>query len=256
MRALVEKATEIALQQNGVHETGNNTGREVNQYLRSIGLGPGNPWCAAFVYWCIDEAAGDVDLENPFIKTGFCPTIANWARQQGILHSTPEPGDVFLRYGTVSGEFRACHTGFVTRVEGGQYATIEGNTNTGGSREGIGVFKRLRPINEGYKFVRWAALAPAAVARPTFELFLNDTKIADMPLRDGKAWCPVRRWGQALGFSVGWDTEEGFPLLDGKKVECETAMIGGSAYAPIRDLAELAGLQVDVDGTRVRVSRA
>ena len=34
------------------------------------------------------------------------------------------------------------HMGFVERAAGGKLVTIEGNTNDGGSREGIGVFRR------------------------------------------------------------------------------------------------------------------
>jgi hypothetical protein len=46
------------------------------------------------------------------------------------------------------------HTGLVERVLGGRLVTIEGNTNGGGSREGIGVFRRNRrtvwSINRGF----------------------------------------------------------------------------------------------------------
>jgi len=46
------------------------------------------------------------------------------------------------------------HTGFVAAVIGGKLTTIEGNTNDGGSREGIGVFtrtqRRIDSINVGF----------------------------------------------------------------------------------------------------------
>jgi hypothetical protein len=49
-----------------------------------------------------------------------------------------KPGLIFLmKVGSVSG-----HMGLVEKVEGERLTTIEGNTNTNGSREGIGVFRR------------------------------------------------------------------------------------------------------------------
>ena len=49
------------------------------------------------------------------------------------------------------------HVGLVESVDGGVLTTIEGNTNDGGSREGIGVFRRTGPngrkiasINRGF----------------------------------------------------------------------------------------------------------
>lgn len=46
------------------------------------------------------------------------------------------------------------HTGIVSRIVGNRLETIEGNTNDGGSREGIGVFRRngrtVDSINRGF----------------------------------------------------------------------------------------------------------
>ena len=60
------------------------------------------------------------------------------------------PGMVFI-ISTGSG---TGHTGFVSRVVGNKLETIEGNTNDGGSREGIGVFRRsgrtIAGINRGF----------------------------------------------------------------------------------------------------------
>ena len=46
------------------------------------------------------------------------------------------------------------HMGLVAEVLGGKLITIEGNTNDGGSREGVGVFRResrkIAEINKGF----------------------------------------------------------------------------------------------------------
>jgi hypothetical protein len=48
----------------------------------------------------------------------------------------------------------AGHTGLVVGIQSGKLVTIEGNTNDGGSREGVGVFQRtgrtIGSINKGF----------------------------------------------------------------------------------------------------------
>lgn len=256
MKELVEKALQVAESQLGVLEERGNRGPRVEAYLRSTGIGPGNPWCAAFVYWCIDRAAGELEQPNPFLRTAYCPTIASWARQHDLLEAMPKAGDVFLHYASVAGTFRACHTGFVTRVSGAGFGTIEGNTNLDGSREGIGVFDRSRTNSDRYRFVRWDRLVQEP-GDETYALFLNDQFLWNLPVRSGRSLCPVRKWGERLGFEVEWNPEKQVPLFDGHEVRTEIVLLDGTAYAPIRDLVESAGLtlRVDVPGHRVDVRR-
>ena len=46
-----------------------NRGPDVETYLRSVGLGPGYAWCAAFVYWCAQQAAKTLGCANPLVQT-------------------------------------------------------------------------------------------------------------------------------------------------------------------------------------------
>ncbi|MBD0273548.1 MAG: hypothetical protein ICV73_16670, partial [Acetobacteraceae bacterium] len=165
----------------------------------------------------------------------------------------------------VHGVFRACHTGFVTEVNGTQFETWEGNTNLAGGREGIGVFHRTRTNSDRFCFVRWGELArdvgesdDAEDAGPRYELFVGGSKkaLCAMPIHEGRALCPVRLWGENLGFEVEWNNEEQAFLFDGKEIVTEPVIIGGQAYAPIRDLADSAGLQLKVDAPRRRVEVA
>jgi lysozyme family protein len=155
-------ALAVAASQLGVRERppGSNRGPEVEQYQATVGIEPGQPWYAAFVYWCFEQAARQLGRANPVIKTG--SVMEHWSRaqQQGLPvvraeQARHEPyrvkaGTVFV-LGTGRG---TGHTGLVERVLGGRLVTIEGNTNGGGSREGIGVFRRvsrdLSSINRGF----------------------------------------------------------------------------------------------------------
>lgn len=140
----VKVLLKIASSQEGVKETGNNSGHQVNEYLQSIGLGPGYEWCMAFVYWCFEQAAKKLFRDNPALKNGSCSAVYRWAKKKGKLVSIPKPGDIFLVRGGSTGHL---HTGIVTGVGAGYIETIEGNTNKGGSSRGLYVMKRERKIN-------------------------------------------------------------------------------------------------------------
>jgi len=145
------------------------------------------------------------------------------------------------------------HTGFVSAVRGNVFETIEGNTNIGGSPEGFGVFRRTRPITRDYQFVRWGRLLEDE-PESTYALFIGGKHFVDMPVPNGRALCPIRRWGEAMGFKVRWDNEAQAPTFNGKKVATKAVLIDEVGYAPVRDLADAAGLVLTVDAPARRVS--
>lgn len=161
---LLTGVLKVAKSQLGVMEQppGSNRGPEVDEYIRRVGLNPKDklPWCVAFVYFCFDEAAAALGRANPMIKTG--GVLDHWAKagQRGIPRISSsravadpglvQPGHIFvIDFGGGTG-----HTGLVLEVGAGKLITIEGNTNDGGSREGIGVFRRegrkIAQINKGF----------------------------------------------------------------------------------------------------------
>ncbi len=161
---LLVKAIEVARSQIGVLEDppGSNRGAQVEEYQRSVGIPPGEPWCAAFVYWCFRRAAEQLGIANPVLRTGGVLDHWNRAYEEGIRRVTREqamedpslalPGFIFIIDTGAPGG--AGHTGLVEKVDGGMLVTIEGNTNEGGGREGIGVFRRSKrkilDINKGF----------------------------------------------------------------------------------------------------------
>jgi len=138
----------------GVEEQpkGSNSGPQVNAFLKSVGLPPGEPWCMAFVYYCVSNACHQLNLPCPLIETG--GVMDQWERTQARKmpnrDSAVKPGDVFImRFAHGTG-----HTGFVELVKGGLIQTIEGNTNEDGSREGYEVARRSRPISSIFGFIQ------------------------------------------------------------------------------------------------------
>jgi len=149
-----DNALRIASGYVGVRETGRNMGPEVDVFLRSVGLGPGYAWCAAFVHHCFDRGSAAEGLDNP------CPHTAGALRLWDLCpskwqikpenHASVQPGDVFV----IDHNHGLGHVGFVESVrDDGTLVTIEGNTSGNGSREGDGVYRRTRrrdEVNRGY----------------------------------------------------------------------------------------------------------
>ncbi len=123
-------------------------------------MGPGNAWCAAFVYWCADRAAVETGLPNPLPKTGGALEMWRRARRAGLpcvsaAEARARPalvtsGMVFVMdHGAGRG-----HAGFVEGLSNGRLRTVEGNSGGGGSREGTGVFaltrRTLGSVNAGF----------------------------------------------------------------------------------------------------------
>ena len=237
----------------GTRETTPNWGPKVSAFLREAGITFPAPWCAAFVFSMIDRTCRALHVANPVIKTAYCPTVEHWSDEHEILHRQPERGDLFLyRSGG-----RARHIGFVERVTGNRYATLEGNTAIDGRAEGVGVFARTRPVDDRYRFVRWASLIPTVGTGTTVAVHVSGQHWFDAPLIDGRALAPVRAWGERMGFRVDWNSAEQAILYDGAEVPTEVTLIGETAHAPVRDLARFSGLSVVFDQSKrvVRVSK-
>lgn len=148
MTPFVAKVLEVAAREIGVREVGRNRGKRVEIYQASVGLEPGNPWCAAFVSWCFLSAARELGVPCPLHPSGGALKLWRLAEPEA-RKKHPEPGAIFvIDHGGGLG-----HVGIVEAVRIGFVQTIEGNTSTGGSREGDGVYRRTRPltdVNVGY----------------------------------------------------------------------------------------------------------
>ena len=175
----------------GVRErTNHNDGPEVERFLAHVGLQKGAPWCAAFVSYCLHKA-GYTDAPRSGWSPDYFPKRQRvWALSQKYTpphaDSTPpyhaQIGDLFgIWYANLG---RIAHVGFVDcpdpstqnraqqhekppnattpRINiippshsGAYITTVEGNTNDNGSREGIGVFRKYRPLKSIKYIARW-----------------------------------------------------------------------------------------------------
>lgn len=155
--AFVERVIELAQGEVGVQEepANSNKGKRVQEYQRATWLdGTGWPWCAAFICWLVKEAIGARKVPFARPETAQAWDFENWARKQkGVTlyknSSTPaKRGDIVV--------FTFSHIGLaVDDQKGSTVATIEGNTDGSGSREGGGVYKKSRKRSQIRSLIRF-----------------------------------------------------------------------------------------------------
>lgn len=162
---IAKRAVQDALANVGVHEQGgNNQGQYVEVYQRSVGLKPGDPWCAAFASYRIRTAAVELQLTTTvpknFPASGYCPDYKEWAINNGVwipcnvtlhMQDIVNLGDLCLFY--FPAKQRVAHIGFVVDVNDWGCHTVEGNTGPEAgeevvNREGDGVYKKTRNWEE------------------------------------------------------------------------------------------------------------
>lgn len=154
---------ELARAEVGFAETeGANSGPRIRAWQAATWKPPGPwPYCAAFVAWCLqkwllepshrilvgapDEPGG---LERWRFREPGARMLPTWAVRRGLRILQPgaplEPGDLVV-FDFRARDGVADHCGIVAAPETTEgIETIEGNTDAEGSREGDGVWPRLR----------------------------------------------------------------------------------------------------------------
>ena len=137
---------------------GSNWGKEVQQMLKSVGVNFPAPWCAAYV---------GIVCRNSCISYPYSGFVPNWSRdiwQAKVIFDKRKKGrsilQTELRRGDIATIYfpnlrRDAHIFIVLGVtEKGNIITIEGNTNPGGTRDGYGVFVRVRELWQVSKIIR------------------------------------------------------------------------------------------------------
>ena len=156
-RTVARRAVADAVLNVGVVEDApyNNSGAAVETYLSSVGLGAGEPWCAAFIFYRLARAAIEVGAVLPhdvlrMSDKGAASSWYQWGVSQGLFtrataHILPWRGDLCVF--EVEGGIH--HIGFVLSSGGGGIQTVEGNTHPEGvaTRDGYGVFVRERAFD-------------------------------------------------------------------------------------------------------------
>ncbi len=126
---------------------GANKGPWVRMYMQG---NEGKPWawCAGFTTFCMHQAsdagAGKLPIQGSFS----CDSLASQAKSAGVFLSERKAAPDMIPAGAMFLVRRTStdwtHVGFVSAANPGAFATIEGNTNDDGDREGYEVCARSR----------------------------------------------------------------------------------------------------------------
>lgn len=162
--SLAQATLALALTQEGVKEEGKaNWGPKVQEYLKAAGVTVPAAWCAAYVNWCAEQTAKRLGVKSPLElvpNQAYVQSYAEYGKKHGweVERSKAQPGDLILFWSTELKRY--AHMGIVTgwtTVAGKRVlATIEGNTNDEGSREGYEVAKRTRSLTNNVLILRWS----------------------------------------------------------------------------------------------------
>lgn len=155
---LAEKLVKLALAEVGVEEVdGTNCGPRVNEYKAATNLPPKEswPWCAAFQCWLVREAmeGGSYTFQRP--TTAGAWDFENWSLRQDNSTQTKRYPGAEIKAGDIV-VFTFSHIGLaVEDAKNGYVATVEGNTDSAGSREGGGVYLKVRKVSQVRSRIRF-----------------------------------------------------------------------------------------------------
>jgi hypothetical protein len=136
----------------GVRETSKNQGPGIAKYWAATSYRSGynerQPWCAAFVCWCIQQSGLFSEQDRPKTAAAYRGGgFEAWARSKypaAVLSMRPtqiRAGDLVI--------YSFSHIGIASTNSdiSGNFRCIEGNTNAQGSREGNGVWEKSRNMS-------------------------------------------------------------------------------------------------------------
>lgn len=156
--SIADAIVKIAQTQVGVRETSKNQGPGIEKFWTATSYPDGyanrEPYCAAFVCWVVREAALNKVIPFSLPRSPVAYDFEKWGKAnatKGVSvlsnSSKPKAGDIF----TLA---TASHVGIIKSVDALTVTTLEGNTDGAGSREGDGVYEKIRRIATIRKLVR------------------------------------------------------------------------------------------------------
>src|SRR4051794_27870959 len=210
-------ALKVAQTQLGVHEQGVNTGAEVDKYLAAAKVGPGNPWCASFVTWSLEQSGHKMNGSGwAAVQTWVQHAEAKQDNLQLVDAADARPGDI-VAYDWGHGEDFGSdgHIGFLaSNVKDGKFTALEGNNHDQ-------VMKVPRDVNmANVKFIRGGGDAPAPTAPPV-------TPAAPGAVASDQAAAGSGSGGLADAAAGAVDTGGGHPLPGGHTTQAPSAAGGG-----------------------------
>lgn len=170
--SVARAAADTARRYTWVRETTPNRSPQIDTWCKKMGMPNGVYWCLISVWNWFDNAAHAQGVKNPLPKLASVNRMLAYANSLGSglkvipvranfgANATAQKGDIFCMTANsrtdpaLIGKWWNGHTGIVEQDLKQYVATIEGNTNGGGSRNGDRVAERTRNKNTLLAFIR------------------------------------------------------------------------------------------------------
>jgi hypothetical protein len=165
MITIAEAVAQAAESKIGVRESGGpNKGSALKDFFEADSYDPngsaagddGYPWCAAFVCWCVKVAVAGrpITFQRPTTPAAY--GLETWSLAQDRSTWTLKPAGRDIKRGDII-VFNFSHTGIAVSAPdySGNFSCVEGNTNKAGSREGDGVYRKVRNISQVRSRIRF-----------------------------------------------------------------------------------------------------
>ena len=202
-------------------------------------------WCQTFTTWTFQTAGMP---KGSYPVTASCALAVAWWKKAGRWSEYPAIGaPVFFGPGGGS------HTGIVIAYGADTITTVEGNTNTSGSAEGDGVYRKVRQRRDSYVYGYGYPEYPGGIksADPTWKNPAPTQSEED----DVAGPIDVLRYrNKAADAASVKKTGKHIPDVYGYIVQTHTATLANAAA--IKALAKLAGAEVDTAAVVAAVEAA
>jgi hypothetical protein len=150
---LIVESRKIILTQENVLEYGSNSGPVIKDYLASVGLAEGFPYCAAGQYWCWLIACNNLKSnlsEIPLPRSGLAVTTFSHSHKYGLRQKyIPEPDDLIIwrkaksSFGHVERIVRKLGYGWVETIGFNTRKMINGKLHEGVFRQKRNIYSHL-----------------------------------------------------------------------------------------------------------------
>jgi len=233
---------------------GSNRGPLIDRWNTNVNAPIGSFWCASFVSGVALEWENKSSLDWPICFSADCDVWLAIAKKHGILHRSPQAGDLMLLVKTLSnGRQDAFHIGIVEgQDENGIWKSIEGNSNNDGSRNGYEVAHRSLYGNRRKDLVYFIRPWSLLQSGTDWKIVYGEKHIVPL-LENGRTYAPVRDFVRLIlgdNFVLAW--EDG-PVLNGEVLAVQCILRDGKSYAAIRDLARNFDLDCIVNSDHKKV---
>lgn len=255
-----QKFIDIAREWVGTTESpeGSNRGFHIDIWNKASGVPVGSFWCASFMS-AVANRWKYMNGKDWYLGTSAdCDVWLARGKKLKILHTNPQVGDIGL-ITSRQNKNDAVHILVVSNVKDGVYSSIEGNSNTDGSRNGTKVVERTDMYAGRAKsnvvFLRWSDLYEEdSLSTVAWTVTIGADEIPAIS-HDGRLYSGLRQsleaiYGESTKVRLSFDS---IPYWDEGKIPCNTILVQGKLMVAVREFADWQNLNVDVDSTNKSV---